>query len=75
MTATTIRGRFAGANDVNQASVWLRVSDAFTAGPTGGSLLLFKLPLTSLENRPLELIVEAPPGSQPPHRKRIELDI
>ena len=48
---------------------------AASAGPTGGALLLFKLPLTTLENRPLELTVEAPAGSEPPHRKRIELDI
>jgi hypothetical protein len=49
-------------------------SAAFS-GPTGGALLLFKFPLTSLENRPLELKIEAPPGSKAPRRKTIELDI
>jgi hypothetical protein len=49
-------------------------SAAFS-GPTGGALLLFKFPLTSLENRPLELLIEAPAGSPKPLFKRIELDI
>ena len=49
-------------------------SAAFS-GPTAGALLLFKFPLTSLENRPLELKIEAPPGSRTPLRKTIELDI
>ena len=44
-------------------------------GPTGGALLLFKFPLPSLENRPLELLISAPPSSPKPHFKRIELDI
>ena len=48
---------------------------AAASGPTAGSLLVYKLPLTSLENRPLELIVEAPPGSEKPTRKVIQLDI
>jgi hypothetical protein len=48
---------------------------AASSGPTAGALLLFKLPNTTLENRPLELNVEAPASSKPPHRKRIELDI
>jgi hypothetical protein len=33
-------------------------------GPTAASLLLFKLPLTTIENRPLELEVEAPPAGK-----------
>ena len=44
-------------------------------GPTGGALLLFKFSLPSLENRPLELLIDAPPGSPKPRFKRIELDI
>jgi hypothetical protein len=48
---------------------------AAASGPTAGSLLLFKFPLSSLENRPLELHIEAPPGSEKPVRKVIELDI
>jgi hypothetical protein len=48
---------------------------AAASGPTAGALLLFKVPLTALENRPLELRVEAPPGSEPPREKTIELDI
>jgi len=47
-------------------------SAAFS-GPTGGSLLLFKFPTSALENRPLELLIEAPAGK--PRSKRIELDI
>jgi hypothetical protein len=48
---------------------------AAASGPTAGSLLLFKFPLSSLENRPLELHIDAPPGSEKPLRKVIELDI
>jgi hypothetical protein len=44
-------------------------------GPTAGALLLFKFPLSSLENRPLELKIQAPPGSKAPREKTIELDI
>jgi hypothetical protein len=33
-------------------------------GPSAASLLLFRLPLTTLENRPLELEVEAPPAGK-----------
>jgi hypothetical protein len=44
-------------------------------GPTAGSLLLFKFPLSSVENRPLELLIQAPPGSPDPRSKRIELDL
>jgi len=45
------------------------------AGPTSGALLLFEFPLQSLENRPLELKIEAPPGGEGPREKTIELDI
>jgi hypothetical protein len=48
---------------------------AASSGPTGGALLLFKFPNTTLENRPLELKIEAPPGSEGPAEKTIELDI
>jgi hypothetical protein len=45
------------------------------SGPTAGSLLVFEFPLSSVENRPLELVIEAPPGSEKPTRKVIQLDI
>ena len=45
-------------------------------GPTGGALLIYKFPLTALENRPLEMVIQARSGpAAPPHSKRIELDI
>jgi hypothetical protein len=48
-----------------------------SSGPTNGSLLIFKLPLATLENRPLDLIITSPP--QGPNQTRdegtIELDI
>ena len=45
-------------------------------GPTAGSLLLFKFPLMSVENRPLELLIEATdPSTGRPQSKRVELDI
>jgi hypothetical protein len=43
------------------------------AGPAGGALLTFQLPLAAAENRPLELEIERPSGKGPP--ARIELDI
>ncbi len=45
-------------------------------GPTGGAMLLFKLPIAATENRPMDLIVEAPPGAKGGKRNiAIELDI
>ena len=41
-------------------------------GPTGGSLLLFKLPLAATENRPLELEIQ---GALPTEKRQVELDI
>jgi hypothetical protein len=48
-----------------------------SSGPTNGALLIFKLPLKSLENRPLDLQIVSPPD---PHTGRsdtgrIELDV
>jgi hypothetical protein len=48
-----------------------------SSGPTNGSLLIFKLPLATLENRPLDLEIVSPPD---PHTGksetgRIELDV
>jgi hypothetical protein len=44
-------------------------------GPIGGSLLLFKLPVSSIDNRPLDLEIN-PQGPGPvPDDQRIELDI
>jgi hypothetical protein len=45
------------------------------AGPIGGALLLFKLPVNSIANRPLDLEIN-PQGPGPvPDSQRIELDI
>jgi hypothetical protein len=41
-------------------------------GPTEASMLLFKLPLSNTENRPLELEIEAPDTAE---SKSIELDL
>ncbi len=43
-------------------------------GPTQGSLLLFKIPKASLENRPLELHVAAP-GAETPREGTVVLDV
>jgi hypothetical protein len=49
---------------------------AAATGPTEGSLLLFKFPVASLENRPLELLIEGRRGpGLPAQVKRVELDI
>lgn len=44
-------------------------------GPTNGALLIFELPLESLENRPLNLIITSPPHDGKRDEGRIELDI
>jgi hypothetical protein len=48
-----------------------------SSGPTNGSLLIFRLPLTALENRPLDLEIVSPPDPRTGHREtgRIELDV
>ncbi len=48
---------------------------AAAEGPIGGSLLLFKIPVTAIENRPMDLEIN-PQGPGPvPDSQRIELDI
>src|SRR5437763_3467168 len=50
-------------------------SPAFS-GPTGGALLVYKFPVASLENRPLELLIEGRSAPfAPVETKRVELDI
>jgi hypothetical protein len=48
-----------------------------SVGPTNGSLLIFKIPLQSLENRPLNLLITSPPLGPEQEREtgRIELDV
>jgi hypothetical protein len=46
------------------------------SGPTSGALLIFRLPLATLENRPLDLRITAPPGANGTRQSGlIELDI
>lgn len=53
----------------NQAS-------ASSFGPTGGAMLMFRIPVTETENRPFELEIEGePPGPRPPRVARFELDL
>jgi hypothetical protein len=52
------------------------VAGSTAAGaPTGGSLLLFKLPIAGIENRPLDLEISPPITGTSPKKQRIELDI
>ena len=44
-------------------------------GPTGGALLLFQFPVQTLENRPLELEIEAVDEKGKEEFKAIELDL
>src|SRR3954463_365175 len=48
-----------------------------SSGPTNGALLIFKLPLRTLENRPLDLEIVSPPDPRTGDRDtgRIELDV
>jgi hypothetical protein len=47
------------------------------SSPTNGSLLIFKLPLDTLENRPLDLEIVSPPNPETGKREtgRVELDV
>ena len=49
-------------------------SAAFS-GPTAGSLVVFKLPIAGIENRPLDLEIAPPASGEASKRQRIELDI
>jgi hypothetical protein len=48
-----------------------------SSGPTNGALLVFKLPIKTLENRPLDLEIVSPPDPKTGDRDtgRIELDV
>jgi hypothetical protein len=47
-----------------------------SSGPTNGALMIFKLPLATLENRPLDLRITAPPNASGVRESRlVELDI
>src|SRR4051812_49583755 len=48
-----------------------------SSGPTNGALLIFKLPIKTLENRPLDLEIVSPPDPKTGDRDtgRIELDV
>jgi hypothetical protein len=52
------------------------VAGSTAAGaPTGGALLLFRLPVSAIENRPMDLEIAPPATGVSPKRQRIELDI
>jgi hypothetical protein len=46
-------------------------------GPTGGAMLVFELPITTTENRPLELEITSPASDEhpEPETRKIELDL
>jgi hypothetical protein len=44
-------------------------------GPIGGSLLLFKIPVNGIQNRPLDLEINPSGPSPVPDSQRVELDI
>jgi hypothetical protein len=54
----------------------LPVAGSIPSGsPTNGLMLLFKLPIATIENRPLDLEIAPPATGEAPKRQRIELDI
>ena len=63
------------ARPLKQNACIPKQGDLASSGPTNGSLLIFKLPLGSLENRPLDLIIESPPLKEGRDEARVELDI
>jgi hypothetical protein len=54
-----------------------RTGSLASSGPTAGALLVFQLPLSALENRPLNLEIVSPPHPETGEREtgRVELDV
>lgn len=52
-------------------------ASASSYGPTGGAMLLFRIPVTQTENRPFELEIEGEPPAprRPPRVAHFELDL
>jgi hypothetical protein len=52
-------------------------ASASSYGPTGGAMLLFRIPVAETENRPFELEIEGEPPAprRPPRVARFELDL
>ncbi|MDQ3355318.1 MAG: hypothetical protein M3502_01085 [Actinomycetota bacterium] len=51
-------------------------ASATSFGPTGGAMILFRIPFLDTENRPFELEIEGKPqGGRPPRIARFELDL
>jgi hypothetical protein len=64
------------ARPLKQNACIPKLGSLASSGPTNGSLLIFKLPLATLENRPLDLRITAPPTADGARDSGlIELDI
>jgi hypothetical protein len=64
------------ARPLKQNACIPKIGTLAAAGPTNGSLLIFKLPLQTLENRPLDLLITSPPLPEGGRQTgRIELDV
>ncbi len=64
------------ARPLKQNACIPKIGSLASSGPTNGSLLIFKLPLQTLENRPLDLIITSPPDPAGKRDEgRIELDV
>jgi hypothetical protein len=63
------------ARPLKQNACIPKIGSLASSGPTNGSLLIFKLPLQTLENRPLDLIITSPPQNGKRDAGRIELDV
>jgi hypothetical protein len=52
-------------------------ASATSFGPTGGAMILFRIPFSDTENRPFELEIEGEPpaAGRPPRIARFELDL
>jgi hypothetical protein len=60
-------------DSISPAGVLPPPGSAAASGPVGGSMLLFRLTLATLANRPLVLHIFSPAGS--PHEATVELDV
>jgi hypothetical protein len=64
------------AQPLKQKACIPKLGSLAASGPTNGALLIFKLPIATLENRPLDLRITAPPTADGKRESGlIELDI
>ena len=77
MRITNIRGKAYRPGPLKPGQCEPNAASATSYGPTGGSMVLFQIPVSDTENRPFELeIAGRPPAAgKPPKVARFQLDL